>query len=58
MENLLLLAVFSGLIAWLCAVMAESRGRNKILWAILGVAFGGFSVIVLLLIGTKREKTV
>lgn len=42
------------LVAWLCAVMAKSRGRSAFLWFILGFVFNIITVLVLLLIGSKR----
>ena len=55
MELIITLAV-AGLFGWLCYGMAETRNRNTTTWAILGVLFGIFAVIVLALLG-KVEKT-
>ena len=37
-----------------CYVLAEQKGKNPILWAILGALFGIFALIVLALM--KSEK--
>lgn len=32
---------------WACYAIAQSKGRNKELWAILGVLFGFIAVIII-----------
>jgi drug/metabolite transporter (DMT)-like permease len=46
METAVMLAVWA-LCGWACYQMAQSKNRNKELWAVLGVLFGIFAVIIL-----------
>ena len=39
-----------GLFGILCAYMADKKGRDKILWGILGLIFGIFAVFVIYII--------
>ena len=36
--------------------MAESRGRNSTLWAVLSFLFGIFAIIVLAIMGQAKEE--
>lgn len=52
---LLIILIVGALFAWLCAEMAESRNRDKTVWAISGFLFGIFAVIILALVGTAKN---
>ncbi|MFN5136932.1 MAG: hypothetical protein ACK6CP_05645 [Pseudanabaena sp.] len=43
----LLMVMIWGLCGWACYSIAESKKRNKELWAILGVLFGFIAVIII-----------
>jgi hypothetical protein len=42
--------------AIVCASLAGSRNRHRVVWAILGFRFPIIALIVLLIIGTKQPK--
>lgn len=44
------------LFAWLCHSMAAKRGRNEVLWAVLGFFFGFIPAIILLIIGDANKN--
>jgi cell division protein FtsW (lipid II flippase) len=50
MEIIIVLVIWAAF-AVLCAEMARTRNRNTAVWAIMGLLFGVFAVIVLALIG-------
>ncbi len=43
----LLMVMIWGLCGWACYSIAESKKRNKELWAILGALFGFIAVIII-----------
>lgn len=40
-------------LAWICASLAKSKGRNNILWGILGFFFNVFALVIILLLPRK-----
>lgn len=38
-----------------CVAMAKSRGRNQMLWGILGFLFGVIPIIILAVIGPAKS---
>ena len=48
----LIIIICFGLI---CAILAYQKGRNWAGWFLLGILFGPFSVIILLILGDKRQ---
>ena len=49
--GLVVLIVFAAIIA----TMADNRGRNPVVWVILGLFFGLFAIIALLLMGSTNR---
>lgn len=41
--------------AWVTYSMAQKRGRNEVLWGILGFFFGFIPMIILLIIGRSND---
>ena len=54
--DLLFILIGGALVGWLNYYLATRRGRNVIAWAIGGFVFGLFSTLLLLVLGTTREK--
>ena len=46
MEGIIVFAAW-GLCGWACYNMAATKNRNKELWAVIGVLFGIFAVIII-----------
>jgi uncharacterized membrane protein YsdA (DUF1294 family) len=53
--ELAILLTISALFGWLGYAMADSRNRDKTVWAVLCFLFGLLGVIVLALLGTAKE---
>jgi uncharacterized membrane protein YeaQ/YmgE (transglycosylase-associated protein family) len=53
--ELLIILIIAGLLGWLGYAMAESRNRDKTLWAVLCFLFGIVGIIVLALLGKAKE---
>jgi hypothetical protein len=49
-----LVLLVSLLCAVVCHVMAQRRGRNALLWALLGFLVGPIPALLLLLIGSQK----
>lgn len=54
MEIIITLIIWA-FFGWLGYTMAQTRKRNEVLWAFLGVIFGIFAIVVLALIGEAKE---
>lgn len=55
--------IFATMLIWLfcaviAAILADHRGRSPLLWFILGVLFGVFAVILLLVISEERQEKI
>lgn len=55
MGTIITLVVWA-LFAWACYSIAESKNRNAVLWAVLGVLFGFISLIIIALLPPVEEK--
>lgn len=44
------------LFGWACYSQAQKKNRNETLWAVLGVLFGIFALIVLLLLPPAQDN--
>lgn len=42
--------------AYICYITASEKGLNSALWGILGVIFGFFALMVLVMIPSKKES--
>ena len=51
-----LILIFAVIFAIIGAIMAESRGRNKIGWALGGFLFGVFAILLIAVLGKTNEK--
>ena len=49
--------IISIVFAIVCASLAGSRNRHRVVWAILGFLFPIIALIVLLIIGKKQPKS-
>ena len=52
----MLMMVFWGICGLGCAYMAENKGRSKMTWAILGLIFGIYAVVILYLLPCSKAK--
>jgi hypothetical protein len=48
--------IIAVLFAWITYGMAQKRGRNEVLWGILGFLFTFIPAIILLIIGTSKDS--
>lgn len=42
--------------AYICYITASEKGLNSALWGILGILFGFFALMVLVMIPSKKER--